>query len=300
MTLSTISTYGSLQSFLSQMNQLQNSLSNDQVQITSGQISQTFDGLNGNIEQFVSLNAQVTRLQNYQQGNQTVTSQLQATTNAINQTITIANTLKSLMVSQMSGVSNNTSFSQQVLSQRDAIIGQLNTSFQGNYVFSGSNTNTPPIASPMPTPVTVGVPDTSYYRGSTQNTTFRIADNQVIENTIRADDPAFQNVFAAIAMVTTGSKPGSGDIAKAENMLDQGIQALIALQATANSNIVRVQQVNTQSQSVQTYYQGLSDSISKSDPVAVSTKLAQDQTILQASFSAFARISSLTLASYLK
>ena len=66
MTVTNVSTYGSLQSLLQNISQSQNNLNNDEVQISSGQISQTFDGISGNVEQLTALNAQVSRLQNYQ------------------------------------------------------------------------------------------------------------------------------------------------------------------------------------------------------------------------------------------
>jgi flagellar hook-associated protein 3 FlgL len=299
MAVNSISTYGSLQSFLQNINQSQNSLNNSQVQISSGYVSQTFDGLEGNIEQFISLNAQVTRLQNYQQGNSVVTSKLQTTNTAINQTIQVTNSIKSLIVTQMSGTSNSASFLQQLKSSQDSLISQLNITYQGNYVFGGSNTNTPPVITPIPSPVETGVPDASYYQGSTQNTSFRIADGQLLENTIRADDPAFQKIFAAISRALNSGGGGEA-LTQAQDLLDEGMQGLIGLQASANATLVRVRQVDTQNETVRIYYKALAESMSKSDIVALSTKVAQDQSILQASFSVFARISSLNLANYLK
>lgn len=299
MTINSISTYGALQTFLQHISVTQSTLNNDQVQISSGYVSQTFDGLNGNVEQFISLNAQVARLQNYHQGNSIATSQIQTTNNAINTMISVANSLKSLMVAQMSGTSNSASFTQQVNSNRDALIGQLNSTYQGKYIFGGTNTNTAPVVSPLPDSVESGVPDAGYYQGSQQNVTFRISDGQVLTNTIRADNPAFQQIFAAINLVN-GADVSTEKLQQAEDLLDQGIQGLIGLQSTSNANLVQVQQVDSQSETVRIYYQSLSETMSKPDVVALSTKVAQDQSVLQASFSAFARISSLSLANYLK
>lgn len=299
MAVNSISTYGNLQGFLQNINTTQTSLNNSQIQISSGYVSQTFDGLKGSIEQFTSLNAQVSRLQNYNQGNSVITSRLQTTGTAVDQSIQITNTLKGLLVSQMSGTSNSASFTQQLISSREALVGQLNTTYQGIYVFGGSNTATPPVKTPLPNQIETGVPDAGYYQGSTQNTSFRIADGQLLENTIRADNPAFQKLFAAFDQAL--SNPGNVEALKhAQDMLDEGLEGLIGLQASANATRVRVQQVDTQNETVRVYYKGLAESMSKSDVVELSTKVAQDQSILQASFSVFARISSLNLANYLK
>lgn len=299
MAINSISTYGNLQSFLQNINTTQNSLYDSQIQISSGYVSQTFDGINGSVEQFVSLNAQVTRLQNYSQGNTIVTSRLQTTGTAIDQSIQITNSLKSLIVSQMSGTSNSAAFIQQLNSSRDSLVGQLNSTYQGSYVFGGTNTNTPPVITPVPDPLVAGTPDDTYYQGAKENTSFRIADGQLLENTSRADDPAFQKIFAAISLAIN-SGGDTQQLKDAQDLLDEGQQALIGLQASNNATLVRVKQVTSQNDTVKTYYQGLSESISKADVVALSTKVAQDQSILAASFSVFARISSLNLANYLK
>lgn len=299
MTISSISTYGSLQKFLQNINTTQYSLNNSQVQISSGYVSQTFEGLEGNVEQFTSLNAQVSRLQNFQQGNSVITSRLQTTGTAIDQSITITNSLKSLLVTQMSGTSNSAAFLQQVRSNRDALVSQLNTTYQGNYIFGGTNTNTPPVKTPVPVSVELGTPDDGYYQGAKENTSFRISDGQMIENTVRADNSAFQKILAAMNMALEGNGT-SETLKKAQDMLDSGLQDLIGLQATSNAQRVRVTQVDTQNETVRVYYKGLADSMSKPDIVALSTKVAQDQSTLQASFAVFSRISALTLSNYLK
>ncbi len=299
MTVNSISTYGSLQKFLQNINVTQNSLNNSQVQISSGYVSQTFEGLEGSVEQYTSLNAQVSRLQNFQQGNSVLTSRLQTTSTAIDQSISITNSLKSLLVSQMSGTSNSAAFEQQLNANRDALVSQLNTTYQGSYVFGGTNTNTQPVKTPVPPSVVPGTPDDGYYQGAKENISFRISDGQMVENTIRADNPAFQKILAAINLALQDTSD-SESLKKAQDMLDSGLQDLIGLQATANAQRVRVTQVDSQNETVRVYYQSLAESMAKTDVVALSTKVAQDQVTLQASFAVFSRISSLTLSNYLK
>lgn len=299
MAINSVSTYGSLQTLLQNVNTVQNSLNNSQVQISSGYVSPTFEGLGDSVEQYVSLNAQVTRLNNYQQGNGITVSRLQAVNTALGQVIQLGNSVKSLVAAQPSNTSGGNSFALQLGSSRDTLTGQLNLTFQGKYVFGGTATNRAPIREEIPLPVEYGKADTSYYQGGTENTTTRIADDQLMENTIRADNPAFQNLYGGIALAM---KEGATteDLLKAQDMINTGIQGVISLQATANATIVRVQQVDKQSESVKTYYSSLAQTMAKSDVVALSTKVVQDQSILQASFSTFARISALTLANYLK
>ena len=168
MTVTNVSTYGSLQTLLQNMSQSQNALNTDQEQISSGQVSQTFDGVSGSVEQLTSLNAQVARLQDYQQNNTTYISQLQTSNTLLGQVQTLATGIKSLIASQVSGTASAASFTQQLQSDLATLGGQLNTTYAGNYLFSGTKANTPPVKTPLPAPVSVGVPDDAYYQCSTQ------------------------------------------------------------------------------------------------------------------------------------
>lgn len=299
MSVSNVSTFSSLQNLLQNMSQAQNTLNTDQIAISSGEKSQTFDGISSSVEQLTAVNAQVARLNDYQQSNSVVVSQLQTTNTTLGQIEQIATSIKSLIASQMSGTASSASFQQQLTALQQSLTSELNGTFEGNYIFSGTATNTPPIKSPLPNPTAIGTPDTTYYQGSAQDSTIRIADNNTITNSVRADDPSFQDLYAGIALALQ-SGATSQTLSSAENLVSTGIQGVIALQSTVNGNIVNVQQVDTQNQALQTYFTGLTTNITQSDTVSLSAQVAQDQTVLEASFEAFSRISSLSLANYLK
>jgi flagellar hook-associated protein 3 FlgL len=301
MTVNTISTYGSLQTLLQNMGQAQNSLNTDEVQISSGQISQTFDGISGSVEQLTAINAQLSRLNNYQSNNTTYLGQLNSTNTILGQVQTLATNIKGLIAQQMSGTgSTSSAFTQQMNSDLTTLSGLLNTNYAGNSLFGGTATNTPPVKTPIPSPTTIGTPDASYYQGSSQTISTRISDNQEINNSITAANPAFQNLIGGIlqAIQSAGSSTTTG-LQNAENLISTGISGVISLQANVNSNIVNVQAINSQSQSVQTYLQGVTENMTQSDVVALSTKVAQDQNVLEATFQVYSRISSLTLSKYL-
>lgn len=299
MTIANVSTYANLQGVLQNVSQVENTLNNEQIQISSGYVSQTFAGLGGNVDQFVALNAQVSRLQNYQQNNTSLLSELNTTNTTLTQIQQIATSLQSLISSQISGTASAAAFNQQLLSNQTALAGELNTTFAGNYLFGGTNTNTPPVKVPLPAPLQVGTPDSAYYQGSAEDVTARIADDQVITNSVRADNTAFQQIFAGIAQALQAGG-STAQLQNAETLVSRGLQGVIAASATVNANIVNVQDVNTENQSFQTYYQGLTDSISKADVVSLSSQVAQNQSVLEASFETFSRISSLNLSNYLK
>ncbi|MEI7668689.1 MAG: hypothetical protein WCJ33_01235 [Pseudomonadota bacterium] len=301
MSVSSISTFGSVQTLLSNLNLVQNSLNDSQQQISSGYKSQTFEGISSDVEKLTSLNSQVSRLNNYQQQNGITIGQLQTSNTSLGQIITAATDIKSLIASQISGTSSSTSFSQQLSAKLSSIAATLNTNYGGKYIFGGTNTASPPVQIPVPKSIITGIPDAGYYLGNSQDTISRINDAQTITPNVKANDISFQNLIAGInqALSATGGDRAN-TLKNAEDLVEKGLQGIIALQANVNSNILTAQQANTQSQTLQTYYKGIVSNIIESDVVALSAKVSQDTVVLQASYSTFSRITQLTLSSYLK
>jgi len=301
MSVSTISTYGSIQNQLAYMNQTQTDLNNAETQVSSGQKSQTFEGISSSVEQFSSLNSQITRLANYSQQNTITIGQLQTTNNALTQVLNIANDVKSLITTQISGTSSSAAFNQQLSADMSTLAATLNTNYSGKYIFGGTNTSTPPVTTPVPASIQTGTPDAGYYVGSNQDITARISDNQTITPNIKANDPSFQNLIAGInqALSATGTTRASS-LQSAENLVDNGINGLISLQANVNANVLTTQNANTQSSTLTTYYKGVTSNINDADIVSLSTQVSQDTVVLQTSYSVFAKIASLSLVNFLK
>jgi flagellar hook-associated protein 3 FlgL len=303
MTITNVSSYGSLQTLLQHIGRTQGSLADSQIQTSSGKKSQTFEGISSSVERFTSLNSQIDRLGNYKEINTVVVGQLQTTNNSLKQVIDLTTNVKRLIATQVSGTSNDPSFGQQLKAQLESIASVLNVSYSGSYLFGGTNTSTQPVKTPIPASTTTGIADDSYYNGSNDNATARISDSQAITPNIRANEKAFQNIIAGINQALEfANKAGSvrADALKAsQNLIDEGIKGTIALQATVNANILIVNDASTQSQTLVTYYKGIISEINDADVVELSTKVSQDTAVLQASYSTFARISKLSLVTYL-
>ena len=304
MTITNISTYGSLQTTLQYIGNVQGDLNSLQLQVYSSRRNQAFDTMSSSVEQFTSLNAQIDRFGNYQQINSIISGQLQTTNTSLTQVTQLATSVKSLIASQVSGTSSDASFKQQLQAQMNTLTSLLNTSYSGNFLFGGTNTNTPPVKTPLPANVQLGVPDSGYYQGSSRDVTARISDSQSITPNVRADALAFQQLFAglqqALDATSKSGTPRSDALKSAEDLVDKGLDGAIALQATVNANILIVKDATSQIQTLQSYYKGIISDINDSDVVALSARISQDSTVLQASYSVFSRISQLNLGNYLK
>lgn len=299
-----ISSYSLQQSLLRDTTRTQQDIAALQKQLSSGLKSDTFSGLGTNVEQFTDLESRLSRGQGYIDGTNLIAGRLDITDNAIGSIIETATDLKNLIaLRRNSAIGDSLAFQTQIEGKWQQLVSQMNISVEGRYLFSGTATNIPAVdATNFPVLEVDGVADTSYYLGSDDDITTRIDDNVDITYNVRANDPAFQKIFAGLAMARKfGTHAGdNAEMQQAYDFVAQGVDAMIGVRAVVNANKVNVLNTADRLQSQQLYWKGLKEGISNADIVALSTEVAINQGILQAAFQAFARISSLKLSDFLR
>ena len=128
----------------------------------------------------------------------------------------------------------------------------------------------------------------------------RAQDNLEIRYNIRADNPAFQKLYGAIFLAEKAAAANDDNLMKtAFNMAQTGIKETISVQAELNQNVVNLTQINDRHQTLELYWRGVTEQVSKTDIVGVSTQIAIDTAVLTATYQAFSRISQLRLSNYL-
>lgn len=303
MSVGHISTYALYQTTLQDSSKVQQNLADLQSQLSSGSKSQDFAGLGGSVAaQFLSLENKISKSTNYVDENQIISTRLNSTDNVLSQVIESATNLKSLISQRRTAGSNSASFNDAIQGEWQNLVGQLNSSLQGRYLFSGSRTDNPPVDSKnFPTIKVDGVPDDGYYQGSKQDLMARVNESTEITYNVRADDQGIQKIFAGLALAKQGDTGNSDtDLQKAYEFIDQGLNSVIATRSIVNQHTVQIDNINTQEQSFQLYFKGVKEEIGNADLVSISTQVAINQGILQASFQAFAKINALRLSDYLK
>lgn len=303
MSVGRISTYALQQTTLRDASKAQVNLADLQQQLSSGSKSQDFAGLGGNkSEQFLLLENKIAKTDVYLDNNTIVGTRIDSTDTILGQVIDTAANLKNLISQRRNAASNTAAFPDSLTGAWQALVSQLNTSLEGRYIFGGTRTDTPPVnANNFPTLEEDGVPDDGYYNGSKQDISIRADDNTEMTYNVRADDSGLQQIFAGLAMAMKGHNENSdGDLSKAYDLVEQGLNGVIATQSVVNQNKVALSDINTRHQSFKLYFQGVKEEIGNADLVSVSTEVAINQGILQASFQAFAKINSLKLSDFLR
>jgi len=198
-------------------------------------------------------------------------------------------------------MTSDVNFVQQARNLTTSIANELNVKFEGRSLFGGTNTSAPPVPDPFVPQAQEGVPDASYYFGSNENVVYRADERIEFDFPVRADDVAFQKLFAAVNAGIASFERGDDDVFAASlDLLQSSQDELNAARARVNSDIIVVDQINERHTTTKLYIQGITEDIAKTDVVSASIEIANNQAILQAGFQAFARLSSLKLVDFLR
>jgi len=304
MTISRVSSYNLTQTLMRDTGRAQSELYDLQGQLSSGQKTNNFSGLGSKTEKYASLEAQLSRGQAYIDTSTVIEGRLDVVDNALAALIETATDAQNLISLRRNGaVGDSLAFDTQIEGKWQAMASQMNVSLEGRYVFSGAATDRPPVnGDNYPRLAVSGTPDAGYYQGSGEDISVRIDDSILVTYNVRGDDPAFQKIFAGLAMARQyGTRAGeSTEMQQAYDLIAEGVQGLIGVRATVNANKVTVMDNSDRLTSLQLYWKGLKEEIGNTDIVAVSTQVAINQGILQAAYQAFARISSLKLSDFLR
>ncbi len=302
MALSRIGTLQLQQMTLGNALRVQTGIFDAQQQISSGQKAATFAELNGEVETLASLDNRLGKAEQFIKNNSQSHSRVESARASVTTIIDVVNTMKNLIGQARNGsIAGSLAFEQQIEAAFHAVADQLNINVDGRYLFSGTRTDTKPIDDDtLPSPLTLGEPDAGYYLGSTDNVTFRVADDLEIDFPARADHEAFQAFMTGLATARSAHIADDDDLLiTAYNLMVEAEEGLIDLQAEIGTSQGVILDANERHSAQQVYWKGLREDTIKADIIGLSTQLAVDQATLQATFQAFARINSLRLSDFL-
>lgn len=280
---------------------VQSKLATLQEQISSGIKANNFEGLNGQVEQYVQLEAKVRQSQQFIESNTLNVSRMKTADQAMGQIVDVADSMENLIVqARNTGNANALNFQQLMTGYLKDMAAQMNISFEGRYLFGGTNTGSPPVPDPMQGPAAAGVPDDGYYAGSKDNLVYRQDERTEYTFPVRADDEGFQQIIAAAHQAMEAFQAGDDTgLGSALTLMQSGQQGINDSRTNLNNTIISVSDSTDRITSMKLYWQGVTESVGKTDLVAASTEVSNHEAILQAAFQVFARLSQLRLSDFL-
>jgi len=302
MAVDNIPTFSVYQNAISGFNTLQTALSKVQTQVSTGNIAQNFSDLDGSLSQSLSAETLVASSNSYTTGNNFVITNVQAYASVLQQLQSIDTQLQSALATQRSAAGPTNPLTQTATSLLQTVQGLLNTqSSSGQYIFSGSRTQTPPVYGITTTTNLVNnIPTANYYQGDNATLSLEASAGVTVQYGIKANDPTFQNLIGALNMAIEGANNGSDTtLASAVNLANQAGNQLSSMVAANGDTLTQLQNANDNNASDVTYLQQVLGNLDDTNIPAASVQVSEDQTTLQASYQIFADESKDSLVNFL-
>lgn len=290
-----------------------------QQQVTTGHKSQDYKGIADQAEALIGSQSVASRTQQYISGNNQLNLTLQtydATTRGL------ASNAQAIKDAVMRAISTNSSSGliDSVTNLLSQSLGQLNTQLNGQYIYGGTRTDTPPVNITTPAQlVAMGQPPSAAFSNNQLKPQAQVNDNVTItygQLANQVGQPLLQSIQRILqynnGTLAGPSPPGPGTpfsdpMTQAQkDFLTGELSSLSAtvsgLNAAATQNGVLQQQldnVQQQNQSQLTTVNSFISDVQDADAAQAITKLNQDQLALQASYHVVAQLGKLSLANFL-
>jgi flagellar hook-associated protein 3 FlgL len=226
-----ISSYSSLDQILASASSLSSQYATLQEQTTTGLVSQSYSGVASVSSQVMDLTATINQGNAYTQNITQAQGQASAMQNVLSELGTLVSNMatSALTISPSSPASTVTSLAQQASDDLSQVAALLNTTYEGNYVFSGADTANPPITSPGSLTsssmfTNIGSLVSTFAAGSGTTSASAVISNA---SSIMATGTIFSPYLTAAATTTTPVTPAQVEIGPSEYVT-------VALPATQN------------------------------------------------------------------
>lgn len=285
------------------LNRRQSSLAEMQKQISSGIKYDSFSGvaLDGETRRVIGFESSVNRIETFQRNNKVMQIRLETMDKSVENIIDVNKEVISTITQERSANREAVPLTQILKGALQRIEDQLNVSSSGRFLFSGSQTDQKPISSLQTSNLDGLTPTSNYYQGDAVDLSQKISIDVTIQYNVRADNPTFQKLIGAIhRAIAAEANNNDTELAAAFDMANEAQSELTSIRSTIGTNLKNIEEVEADNQNFLTYYKNTLGEVTGTDVAETSIQLSLDQAILQASFQAFARISSLTLSQFLR
>lgn len=275
------------------------------LQQSSGMVSQSLSGLNGGADTKINLDNQYARSKELVSDAEQAQLDIETAYATLSSITDLLSDAKTMVASTLSGVSNDAStLVASAASWMEDIADLLNTDLGGRYVFAGSGGSRPAVdltAADYDPLADATQADGDYYVGKDASAAILVNEGETLEYGVTAADPAFEKALRAFAMLAD-MEAGAADEAT--------IQAAYALLEEAETGIAQLQEkLSAQASRVEgfiadeTSYQGILETalenLQSVDVAEAAARVSEYETLLQASYSALASVTGLSLTDYL-
>lgn len=249
------------------------------------------------------LNSAISHDDSFVQTAASTQSLMQVADTALGSVVTQLTSALSLAVAGNGGTESSadlTSLSQQLSSVRDQVVSFANTSYQGTYLFAGSQGNVQPF-----TVDTTTIPATTTYNGDAQVDTVTTANGQQIQTSV-AGSAVFAapgaNVMSALNNLIADFASGTASPTAADDIgaLTAALHNVSQQRETLDSSLSRIESASTYAQSDATNRTAAATALVAANPATIATQLSSTETQNQALMNVIATVEKQSLFDYIQ
>ena len=307
--MSPISTANLFASMASNIGTAQTQEAQDAFEVSSNKLADDLAGYGTSAGALTTTNSVAARLTSYVAGAQALSSKLDVQDQALTQVSTAAQGARSA-VAEALAQNNASDLLATLQTQLSSAADALNTQYDGQYLFSGGQASTAPVAASQLSDLTAAAPLSSIFKNGQTPQVSRLDDQTTVQTGVLASDAGtpLMSALAAVQAYSNGPNgPLTGALTPAQTtfltgVLSQFDSAVSSADTTAAGTGVIQQQVSaatTQLSDQQTTLQGVVTNLTVPDEAQVATQLSLAQTTLQASAQVFASLQSDSLLNIL-
>ena len=297
--ISTASLFASLQA---NIGATQTTEAQDAAEVSSGKISTSLTGYGSSAGTLTAVNSVASRLTSYVANADALSGKLDVQDQALTTVATAAQSSRNAVAEALAENSGDELLST-LQAQLSTAAGALNTQYDGQYLFSGGQADTAPVAASQLTDLTAASPPSAIYQNGQVAQASRLDDNTVVKTGVLASDVGtpLTSALAAVQAYNDGPNgPFGTTLTPAQSdfltgVLSQFDTAVSATNTTVADNGVVQQQVSDASTRLgdqQTALKGVVSNLTTPDEAQVATQLSLAQTALSASAQVFSSLQS--------
>ncbi|MGC1302038.1 MAG: hypothetical protein WA840_06660 [Caulobacteraceae bacterium] len=218
-------------------------------ELNSNEVSQNLAGYGDQAGQLTALNSTAAKLTSYVNGATSVSNMLDQQNTALGEVGTASQAALTAIQNAV-GQNDGTTLMQTLQAQLTNAAGALNTQFNGQYLFSGGNVNTPPVANSDLSTLTTTASVTAAFQNGQAISSTQLGGNTTVQTGVLASNVAtpLYNALQQVAAFNAGPNgPLSGPLTQAQTTFLSGVEAQFttavntANNATADNGVVQSQ-----------------------------------------------------------
>ena len=297
-----ISTLGQTQHLTYAMLKLQSELSEANVQKASGIKTDSYAGLESSASTLIALESAMARSAAYVEQSEIVAARVESMYDAVDSMYSLLGEYQELLSTAMSAENaEGAALNASAAGMLEEIVSALNIEVDGRYLFGGSVTDSAPVSLDSYTAQTTpSTESTAYYQGDDDKASVRVSDTLSVEYGVTADQSAFEKAIRTLSLgVNASENPQDTDaLLEAYDLVGEAMDELLIVQAKLSADADTLEfEIDVQTDTQLRLDSMISD-IEEVDLAEVVVRQEELTTQLEASYSAIASLSKLSLSDY--